>query len=335
MVGFIDFFAHGYGTISLSSQYASQSILQRLFCIKDLVLIDMQGSEQFPDDQGYYPSCIPNKTYVVVSERDVEDEEEQKESKFDRQRMLSMHQARKEIIQEHYQPLHPHLYQMKEEFFAETFVKAFRRYQETKEKDGLMEILKKETETGIYSFEIFNLEFCRQLIEETENFENSGLPVTRPNSMNNYGAILDDFGFEAFFSTLTEYISPFASILFPEYGGDSLDDHHAFIVQYKLKEDVDLDFHYDESEVTLNLCLGKQFTGGSLYFKGLLLKPETHSEDFEFLHVPGKAILHIGKHRHGAKAIKSGERYNLIVWFTSKTLRAKHYSGQCACHHHH
>ncbi len=32
-------------------------------------------------------------------------------------------------------------------------------------------------------------------------------------------------------------------------------------VQYKLGEDLKLDFHYDESEVTLNVCLGKEFVG--------------------------------------------------------------------------
>jgi hypothetical protein len=34
-------------------------------------------------------------------------------------------------------------------------------------------------------------------------------------------------------------------------------------VQYKLKEDKKLDFHFDDSEVTLNVCLGKDFEGMS------------------------------------------------------------------------
>lgn len=56
-----------------------------------------------------------------------------------------------------------------------------------------------------------------------------------------------------------------------------------------------MDFHYDSSEVTLNVCLGKTFTGGSLYFRGLLKDPSTHNENFEFNHVSGRAILHVGK----------------------------------------
>lgn len=31
--------------------------------------------------------------------------------------------------------------------------------------------------------------FVRMLQEEAENFENAGLPVARPNSMNNYGGL--------------------------------------------------------------------------------------------------------------------------------------------------
>jgi hypothetical protein len=130
----------------------------------------------------------------------------------------------------------------------------------------------------------------RELVEEVESFENSGLPVMRPNSMNNYGLILDEIGFTPMLDQLrSQYVSPFASILYPHVGGASLDYHHGFIVpaacpppristshrlyrnsllrfwspkvQYKLSEDKKLDFHYDESEVTLNVCLGKEFQG--------------------------------------------------------------------------
>lgn len=43
---------------------------------------------------------------------------------------------------------------------------------------------------------------------------------------------------------------------------DTLDSHHAFIVSYKQGESTKLDFHYDSSEVTINVCLGQIFTGG-------------------------------------------------------------------------
>jgi len=156
--------------------------------------------------------------------------------------------------------------------------------------------------------------------------------------MNNYGVILDEIGMTPFLAKLRDaYVSPFARLLYPEASGDSLDHHHGFIVQYKIGEDLDLDFHYDESEVTLNVCLGKVFTGGSLYFAGLLEDPSTHDEYFQFQHKLGAGILHIGKHRHGALKIKSGERYNLILWCRSSKLRSmpcKHCGGASHVHQH-
>ena len=114
-----------------------------------------------------------------------------------------------------------------------------------------------------------------------------------------------------------QFISKLSKFLYPRYGGDTLDSHHAFIVSYKQGEDTELDFHYDSSEVTINVCLGRIFTGGQVYFKGLLDQPLTYSENYVYDHVPGLALIHAGKHGHGAMKILSGKRHNLIVWFSS------------------
>lgn len=37
-------------------------------------------------------------------------------------------------------------------------------------------------------------------------------------------------------------------------------------------------FHMDDSEVTLNVCLGKQFTGGELFFRGVRCDKHMSSE---------------------------------------------------------
>jgi hypothetical protein len=47
-----------------------------------------------------------------------------------------------------------------------------------------------------------------------------------------------------------------------------LDSHHGFIVEYEIGKDSKLDFHVDDADVTLNLCLGQEFKGGALYFAG-------------------------------------------------------------------
>lgn len=44
-----------------------------------------------------------------------------------------------------------------------------------------------------------------------------------------------------------------------------------FVVEYGTDKDKKLDWHVDESEVTLNVCLGKRFTGGDLVFSGKYL----------------------------------------------------------------
>ena len=59
---------------------------------------------------------------------------------------------------------------------------------------------------------------------------------------------------------------PLARLLFPVWVDEGLDSHKAFIVRYATGEDVDLSYHFDNAEVTLNVNLGKQFNGGNLYF---------------------------------------------------------------------
>lgn len=62
------------------------------------------------------------------------------------------------------------------------------------------------------------------------------------------------------------YLKPLCALLYPDCGGKWLDSHKAFIVKYAQSEDLDLSYHYDNAEVTLNLSLGKHFTEGNLYF---------------------------------------------------------------------
>jgi hypothetical protein len=67
--------------------------------------------------------------------------------------------------------------------------------------------------------------------------------------MNKYGAVLDDFGFRAFFAALqTQYISHFATLLYPDWVAERqwLDHHHAFGIKYQIGQDEALDYHMDE-----------------------------------------------------------------------------------------
>ncbi|KAL6040560.1 2-oxoglutarate and iron-dependent oxygenase domain-containing protein 2 [Balamuthia mandrillaris] len=357
---------HGlYGSLRLAKDYVTKERLERLFqCPTELILLDKEAEEVLPqprpaepDGQRWFPDLDASRQPYIVVDREAfesfdstEGEEAPQARMITPQEMVqrlkrleAMQVARKELIQELYRPKHPHLYRLSDDMLMPSFLQAFATVAalqdsaESERKEALLSILRQETATTrLYSLVVFTPEFCQQLIEEVDHFERSGLPVMRPNSMNNYGLILDEIGFRPFFSELREkYVVPLASMLYPDCGGDSLDDHHSFIVQYEMDKDRDLDFHYDDSEVTLNLCLGKDFQGGSLYFKGLLEDEETHSEGFEYEQIPGRALLHMGRHRHGAKPIIAGERYNLIVWFRSSSYRKRIQEEYLQQHHHH
>ncbi|EGG22148.1 putative prolyl 4-hydroxylase alpha subunit [Cavenderia fasciculata] len=246
-------------------------------------------------------------------------------------KLLKMREERIKMIREFYTRLHPNIFKLEREYFEESFIKAIDDFKASgcKNYSALDGAFTKLTDTRIYSIRIFNRQFCDKLREEVENFRKSGLPSTKPNSMNNYGLILDEIGFTELFTDLREnYLKYFTSYLYPDYNGADIDSHHAFIVQYKMNQDKDLGFHYDESDVTVNICLSDNFTGSSLYFKGILEKEDTHNENFEYNHSPGQCIMHIGHHRHGANGLTGGERSNLILWLRSINKAAQ--SDVCA-----
>lgn len=100
---------------------------------------------------------------------------------------------------------------------------------------------------GLWKAPFLSTRTCRELVEEVQHAEKwsqaRGLAVHRPNSMNNYGVILDDFGLSEALQTLTvQYANAFSELLFPHVEA-SLDSHHGFVVEYEIGKDVKLDFH--------------------------------------------------------------------------------------------
>jgi len=122
------------------------------------------------------------------------------------------------------------------------------------------------------------------------------------------------------------YLSVIAGCLFPECGGATLDSHRAFIVSYGPEADHDLDLHYDNSEVTINISLDNQFSDGELYigrmFTDLPPVPLDSSSDYcACRHKLGYGLLHRGQQMHGALPLSSGVRHNLIIWMRSSATR--------------
>jgi len=173
--------------------------------------------------------------------------------------------------------------------------------------------LKEESE-GIYSFDLFTREFCETFLAEVDNYVSTGLPVRRPNSMNNYGLIVNEIGMRPALTDLQQQVlQPLSNLLFPEVGY-SFDAHHSFMVQYRPSEDLGLDMHTDDSDVTLNVCLGEDFKGAGLTFCGRFAAKDHRQFSFQYQHVVGRAVVHLGTRRHGADDISEGTRRNLIVW---------------------
>lgn len=159
-----------------------------------------------------------------------------------------------------------------------------------------------------------------------EEFRAEGGRVVPPNSMHQHGVVLEDLGLDGLCEAfLRGAVLPVARHLFEPFHGADLDEHHGYLVEYGANEDEDLGFHVDDSDVTLNLCLGdggadgRGFDGAELTLMGLRCELHRQTSVFddevvELEHLPGTAILHAGAHRHRVEPIRRGRRRNLILW---------------------
>ncbi|NXY27039.1 OGFD2 protein, partial [Atrichornis clamosus] len=248
------------------------------------------------------------------------------EAEVQRRKQL-IHQSveRRAIISECYKPKHPELYTLQDSFLAPEFLEIVRFCKSPgADLQGLLCYLESFSDKRIYRLPVFTEEFCQAFVDELENFEQSDMPKGRPNTMNNYGVLLNELGMdEAFLTPLRElYLGPITALLYPDLGGACLDSHKAFVVKYSLHEDLDLSSHYDNAEVTLNVSLGKEFTEGnfSSHYDNAE-DPTAVPKYIEVEHVGAQGLLHRGGQIHGALPIASGERWNLIVWMRSSSIR--------------
>ena len=85
--------------------------------------------------------------------------------------------------------------------------------------------------------------------------------------------------------------------------------------------------HVDDSEVTLNVNICDEFAGAGLSFCGRLDSAAHRNFSQTYEHRLGRAVIHAGRHRHGADAITAGERVNLIMWCTSSSFRMYQRTG--------
>jgi hypothetical protein len=153
----------------------------------------------------------------------------------------------------------------------------------------------------VYVFDLFTPAFCRRFLKETDRHEPNS-----PNTMNKYGLVLTDIGLGDFCANLLkDDVQPLVDAFFPKTGW--MEGHHGFLVDYEPKKQPSLALHDDDSLVTLNVCLGREFRGGKLIFKD-------KNGACEVEHTVGQAVLHRGHHQHRALPVERGRRTNLILW---------------------
>ncbi|XP_052024025.1 2-oxoglutarate and iron-dependent oxygenase domain-containing protein 2 isoform X2 [Apodemus sylvaticus] len=251
----------------------------------------------------------------------------QLEQEVGRRRRLGQESAaRKALIASAYHPARPEVYSsLQDAALAPEFVTAA-EYSASPGADleGLLQLLETVSEEKrIYRVPVFSAEFCQTLLEELEHFERSDMPKGRPNTMNRHGVLMHELGLDdPLVTPLRErFLLPLMALLYPDCGGGLLDSHRAFVVKYALGQDLELGCHYDNAELTLNVALGKDFTGGALYFGGLFQAPAALKETLEVDHVVGHGLLHRGGQLHGARPLCTGERWNLVVWLRASAVR--------------
>jgi ubiquitin-protein ligase len=229
--------------------------------------------------------------------------------------------AQRLTVLKSYVPKHPELHENR---FEEAWLDpAFLAAHRAGTKEAWRAAAEEHLAERVFSIPVVTDEFRKMMIEEIFNFYESGLPARRPNSMNAYGIILNEIGLEGLIQDLQQrYLAPMFKHFFSPAIAESLDGNHCFIVRYRAGEDLGLDMHTDDSDITFNLALGLDFEGAKLQFCGMMGSTDHRQESINYSHVRGRAVIHYGKHRHGADDITSGERLNMILWNHSSAFRA-------------
>ena len=173
--------------------------------------------------------------------------------------------------------------------------------------------------TDIYCIPIFNKIFCDELLSiahtapEGETIQEvDGEPVlmagwgtNRHVNYPTYDIELKSLGlysvYEAF---MNEFIYPLMYFIYKEYKQPPTLVSESFLVKYT-SNNKSLGCHMDSSLASVNISLNDSFVGGGTYFpkQKLLQQPKL-----------GYGIIHPGgvSHKHGAKSILKGERYQLV-----------------------
>lgn len=185
---------------------------------------------------------------------------------------------------------------------------------------------------------LFRIQFCRlirqtvrdltNLCESVEEFNHIKLGC-RPVDLDMIGlGWINDMIFNLFIRPMTIHLFAKSEQLESTDSSSKttvLDWRHGYVAGYSVSPAgmkgatrEKLVCHTDDSEVTLNCCLGGDYNGGHVEFYGLRGSDE-EGQLAGIVKRPnvGAALLHSGRHMHGVSAVTKGDRYALIIWSRS------------------
>lgn len=183
-----------------------------------------------------------------------------------------------------------------------------------------------EVVPDVFGFPLLSKGFCKELCEYMKAIggalATTTPPLQRTSVVRNLDLIglawLNDLMFALVLKPLTKHL--FAS---SEAAGE-LDWRNGYVASYAATPSPAtprerLVMHTDDSEVTMNVCLGEDgFGGGDVEFYGLRGEsPQPASPDV-YEPVVGRAILHAGRHFHSVTTVTGDRnRYAWILWARS------------------
>mmetsp|Transcript_20044 Transcript_20044/g.32003 ORF Transcript_20044/g.32003 Transcript_20044/m.32003 type:complete len:563 (-) Transcript_20044:136-1824(-) len=172
---------------------------------------------------------------------------------------------------------------------------------------------------GVYSFPLFTNEFCDEIVAELTSFVASGRQTSRANTNNRHSLKLSELGFNGMLEPLAyRFTEPLASVLLPGMTNCRLRFTQGHTVQRVFDGAVSPipgsnrgSKHFDGADVTLNVNIGGEWSGGDL----LVFRDHQSTEpDFRVPQKKGWAVFHPGRVMHQAALLEAGSRYNLVIW---------------------
>mmetsp|Transcript_29732 Transcript_29732/g.41846 ORF Transcript_29732/g.41846 Transcript_29732/m.41846 type:complete len:197 (+) Transcript_29732:26-616(+) len=174
---------------------------------------------------------------------------------------------------------------------------------------------------------LFDESFEQNLLAIIENYIKSGQLKSDETSE----IEIEKMGLQPTFEKLIQtVVLPLTRDLFPDLKDLVYDSCYGFVVHHLFGEDANYDnwnyvdeegnvtsLHVDDSDITLNYCIGKNFSGSLLKFYG---EDKTTKQVVDCPQKPRSGYMHKGSNWHEVLPIESGERFNVILWCRFKKL---------------